>query len=74
MTGLSAETLDALLAALEVPPGEADAPLELSSIQVVQLVDLIEATTGHVLSSREVTRANFATRAAMIAMVAALRR
>ena len=39
--------------------------LELTSLQVVQLVDLIEASFDLVLSSLDVTRAHFATPASL---------
>ncbi len=41
--------------------------LALSSLQVVQLVDLIEATFELVLTSDDVVRAHFATPAAIVA-------
>jgi len=40
-------------------------PLELASLQVMQLVDLIEASFEVVLSSLDVTRVHFATPAAI---------
>ena len=42
-----------------------DLPLELSSLQVLQLVDLIEATFDLLLTSDDVVRAHFATPAAL---------
>lgn len=42
-------------------------PLELTSLQVVQLVDLIEATFEVVLTSDDVVRAHFATPGALVA-------
>lgn len=44
-----------------------DRALALSSLQVVQLVDLIEATFELVLTSDDVVRAHFATPAAIVA-------
>lgn len=41
--------------------------LELTSLQVVQLVDLVEATFDLVLTSEDVVRANFATPSALVA-------
>lgn len=41
--------------------------LELSSLEVMQLVDLIEATFDLVLTSDDVVRAHFATPAAIVA-------
>lgn len=41
--------------------------LELSSLQVIQLVDLIEATFDLVLTSDDVVREHFATPAALVA-------
>ena len=66
---LSPAALDELLTAIGAPAGDSDGALELGSLTVLQLVDLIEATTGVVLGSRDVTRANFATRAAILAML-----
>lgn len=40
-------------------------PLELESLQVIQLVDLIEATFDIVLSSLDVVRVHFASPAAL---------
>lgn len=40
-------------------------PLELSSLQVLQLVDLIEATFDLLLTSDDVVRAHFATPSAL---------
>ena len=68
-------TLEAQVAALllavgdpseEADPSE-DRALALSSLQVVQLVDLIEATFELVLTSDDVVRAHFATPAAIVA-------
>jgi len=67
---VSAAELDALLAAVGAPAGEPDDALELGSLAVLQLVDLIEATTGLALGSRDVTRVSFATRATLLAMLA----
>ncbi|MCC6623882.1 MAG: hypothetical protein IT385_21665 [Deltaproteobacteria bacterium] len=67
---MTAAALDELLQAIGAPPGGPDDALELGSLAVLQLVDLIEATTGVVLGSRDVTRASFATRGAVLAMLA----
>ncbi len=42
-----------------------DLPLDFSSLQVLQLVDLIEATFDLLLTSDDVVRAHFATPAAL---------
>lgn len=60
--------LESLLSAIGVSPGHDDEPLCLDSLQVVDLVDLLEATfvdAGLVLGSDDVTRENFATRRAL---------
>lgn len=71
-TSLDAELL-ALLSAVadpdHPPPADPDAPLELRSLQVVSLVDLIEATFDLLLTSDDITRANFATRRALAALL-----
>ena len=59
--------VDELLLAIDAPPGEG--PLELSSLAVVQLVDLIEASLGVIVSSHDITRENFATRASLRALL-----
>ena len=68
---MSPETLDALLRAIGVPDGPPDAPLELESLQVITLVDLIEDALGGtiVLGSAEVTREHFATRRSLLSMI-----
>ncbi len=59
----------------DLPPdawyaAHAETPLALSSLEVVQLVDLIEASTDLLLTSADVTRAHFATAAALAARLA----
>lgn len=68
---MSPEILDTLLAAIGVPDGDLDTPLELQSLQVVTLVDLIEdSLEGQVvLGSAQVTRQHFATRRALLSML-----
>ncbi len=68
---MSAAALEELLGALGLPPGEPSTPLELTSLAVVQLVDLIEATTGRILTSEVITRAVFHSRASLLAMLEA---
>lgn len=71
---MSEEELDALIQAVGVPAGEPDAPLDLDSLQVVTLVDLLEETLREhdlMLGSAEVTRENFATRRSLLAMLRA---
>lgn len=65
--------LDELLAAIGAPDGDASSPLELGSLAVVQLVDLIEATFDIQLTSQDITRATFSTRASLLTMLAARR-
>lgn len=49
----------------------ADRALELSSLQVMQLVDAIEASTGLLLTSDDVARTHFATAGALVARLSA---
>ncbi|TVQ94277.1 MAG: hypothetical protein EA397_02440 [Deltaproteobacteria bacterium] len=68
---MNPQTLDDLLRAIGVPDGGPDVPLELESLQVITLVDLIEdALEGQVvLGSADVTRAHFATRRTLLSML-----
>lgn len=67
-----ADRLDSLLRHLGVPDGDPDTPLDLESLQVLTLVDLLEDALdehGVLLGSADVTRAHFATRASLLAML-----
>lgn len=61
--------IDALLAAVHARPGGPTEPLELSSLQVVHLVDAIAAVTGVELTSADVRAENFATRRTLEALL-----
>lgn len=66
------DRLDGLLRHLGVPDGDPDTPLELESLQVLTLVDLLEdALDEHALflGSADVTREHFATRASLLSML-----
>ncbi len=67
---MTPSTLDELLAAVGAPDGTADQPLELGSLAVLQIVDLIEATSGILLPSSAITRSTMATRASILTMLA----
>lgn len=62
--------IDALLAAVHARPVGPNDPLELSSLQVVHLVDAIAAVTGVQLAAADVRAENFATRRALEALLA----
>lgn len=64
-----AEQLAALVATVGAEPAS-DGDLHLSSLQVVMLVAQLETTFDIVLTSRDVTRKNFRTVAALGAMLA----
>ncbi len=61
--------IDALLSAVDVGPGSDDDILELSSLDVVLLVEEIESVHAVVLGATDVTRENFRTRAALRALL-----
>jgi acyl carrier protein len=48
------------------PPGDPAAPLELTSLELVQLAEALEERFGFVVAARELSAANFGT-AALIA-------
>jgi acyl carrier protein len=63
--------VDALLQAIHARPGGPDDPLGLSSLQVVHLVDAIEAVAGVRLAAADVRAEHFATRRALTGLLSA---
>jgi hypothetical protein len=63
-------TLDEILSLLGVPHGAEDDPLELTSLQVLMLVEEIEASASFVLPAKEIRRDAFGTRRALRAFLA----
>jgi len=53
----------AVIAEYAEVPDDRDQPLELSSLELVQLAEALEARFGFVVAARELNRENFATAA-----------